>query len=424
MLFLEGDLPKEGRRMVRRRAMAIVTVLALACAACGDNDNSNGNDNTGPRPTVTPTTAPGPTATPPPQIPCPQLITYIVQTSGSDLDVGWTGIYHDQVLGTGGALSFALDCAGSFLGQCGDCALTGPIASTTVVDNHRCRNATATHCTSDTDCSGSTCEFFFGAPLPITGGGVPICVTNQVDGPVTGDVHPELGDGTSNIAIIFTSFVGISDTQPCPVCSGATVGATGTCQGGARNGQPCTTDGTTPFFGNTSFDCPPVPGADIGSSNLPLNLTTGTREIPLSSTCTGVGAVGDPCYCENQERPNACTDGVCTVDANGEGTCAAGPNDSVCAIESFRSCANDDGCPAAGDSCTTKLRGCLGATDANGTLTGPLARTGAPSQATPLQVATFCVGATRNVAVNAAAGLTGPGALRLPTAACIKPSCP
>jgi len=407
--------------MVRYGSMVVVAAVALMCAACGDNDNTTGD---GALPTSTPVATPGPTATAPPQIPCPELITYTVQSEGSDLDVGWTGLYHDQILGTGGSLSFALDCAGTFLGQCGDCALTGPIASTTVVDNHRCQNDPSIRCTSDDDCSGSSCEFYFGGPLPISGGGIAICVSNQVDGTVTGNVKPELGEGTSNIAIIFTSFVGISADQPCPVCTGATVGATGTCQGGTRDGQACTTDGTTPSFGNTSFDCPPVTGSNIGASTLPLNLTTGTRAIPASASCTGAGAAGDPCYCEGQVQPNACTDGVCTLDASGQGKCTAGPTDALCAIESFRTCADDAGCPAAGDSCTTKVRSCLGATDAGGLLTGDLIRTGAPSQATPLQVATFCVNDTRSAAVNTAAGLTGPGALLLPTVACIKPSCP
>ncbi len=402
-------------RSIRRRVVA-VAAFALLIAACGDNDNDTGGSVTSPTPT--------PTSTAPPQIPCPELITYTVVSEGSDLDVGWTGIYHDQLLGDGGSLSFALDCAGSFLGQCGDCALTGPIASTTIVDNHRCQNDTSVTCTGDPDCSGGPCAFFFGAPLPISGGSIPICVTNRVDGAVTGTVRPELGEGTSNIAIVFTSFIGVDADQPCPTCSGATIGAAGTCSGGARNGQACTTDGTTPFFGNTSFDCPPDPSGDIGASNLPLNLTTGTRELAADATCTGAGATGNPCYCTSQLMPNQCNDQVCTVDAANEGTCVAGPLDGLCAIESLRACVNDDDCPADGDSCTHRNRGCLGPTDAGGVINGPLVRTGQPSQATPLQVATFCIDATRSGAVNGAAGLSGPGALRLPTTTCIRPSCP
>ncbi len=403
---------------------AAIAFAAIACtfAACGSNDN---NDNTSSRPTPTPiSTAPNPSPTAPPQIPCPQEITYTVVSQGSDLDIGWTGIYHDQALGNGGSLSFALDCPGDFLGRCGDCALTGPVASTTIVDNHRCKGATQTKCTSNADCGSDTCEFFFGAPLPISGGGVPICVTNQIDGPVTGTVQPELGTGTSDIGVIFASFVGLSQDQPCPICSGAALGATGTCQGGARDGQPCTTDGTTPHFGNTSFDCPPNASANIGSSTLPLDLTTGTRSLDLSATCVGPTATGQPCYCANQVQPNQCQTGVCTVGAEGQGTCEAGPMDTLCTIESFRACTSNTDCPAAGDTCTTKIRSCLGATDATGMLNAPVTRTGVPSQAAPIQVATFCINDTRSGAVNTAAGLPGPGALVLPTTACIKPSCP
>lgn len=410
--------------MRRNQAAITVAALAFAVAACGNGNDNNDNGSPEPQPTLTAAPNPTPTSTAPPQIPCPQLITYTVVSAGSDLDIGWTGIYHDQALGNGGSLSFALDCAGDFLGRCGDCALTGPIASTTVVDNHRCANGTATKCTSDDVCGAGACEFFFGAPLPISGGGVPICVTNQIDGPVTGNVLPERGEGTSNIAVIFASYIGLAEDQPCPVCTGETVGAAGTCQGGPRDGQACTTDGTTPFFGNTSFDCPPNESANIGASTLPLNLTTGTRELALSATCIGSGANGDPCYCTNQLQPNQCQNGVCHVDAKGEGTCEEGPIDSLCAIETFRACTTNANCPATGDSCATKTRGCLGATDGNGVLISSLSRTGTPSLATPLQVATFCINDTRSGAVNTAAGLPGPGSLLLPTTTCVKPSCP
>ena len=407
--------------MTRAHVIVIVGTLALL-AACGGNDNNDNRSPSAPTPTVTSAGTPGPTATAPPQIPCPAQITYTVNSDGSDLDVGWTGIYHDQPLGSGGALSFSLDCAGTFLGQCGDCALSGPIASTTVVNNQRCQNDTSVECTSDADCTGGGCAFFFGAPLPISGGGVPVCVTNRIDGPVTGTVQPELGSGTSNIAIVFTNFTGLTIDRPCPTCSGATLGRQGTCQGGPRDGQPCVTHGLGSTLGNTSFDCPPNPSADIGSSNVPLNLTTGTRELPANATCTG--PAGGSCYCTGQIAPNQCNDRVCTVDAAGQGTCNAGPVDRVCNAEPFRSCASNADCPATGDGCGSRNRSCIGPTDANGAVSGSIVRTGKPSQANPLQVATFCIDATSSPAVNAAAGFAGPGGLLLPTAACIKTSCP
>jgi hypothetical protein len=412
--------------MSRTRIVLIVGLLVLV-VGCGDNDNSenDNNDNESPVPTPTVTTSatnPGPTATAHPEIPCPEQVTYTVMEEGSDLDVGWTGIYHNQPLGSGGALSFSVDCAGTFLGACGDCAISGPIASTTVVNNQRCQDDTSVTCTSAADCGSGACAFFFGAPLAVSGGGVPVCVTNRVDGPVTGTIHPEVGDGTSNIAIVFTNFTGLSEDRPCPTCSGASLGASGTCQGGARDGAPCATHEIGTIFGNTSFDCPPNPSADIGSSNLQLNLTTGTRELAPSTTCAG--PAGGTCYCAGQLQPNQCTDQVCTVDAGGQGTCNGGPVDTLCAVESFRSCTTNAECPAAGDSCVSQNRSCIGPTDASGMVNGSIIRTGQPSQTVPLQVATFCIDETRSAAVNTTAGFPGPGGLLLPTAACIKTSCP
>lgn len=45
-------------------------------------------------------------------------------------------------------------------------------------------------------------------------------------------------------------------------------------------------------------------------------------------------------------------------------------------------------------------------------------------QTAPLQVAAFCIDKTRRGSINGAAGFPWPGGLLLPTAACIKPSCP
>src|SRR5205085_605822 len=100
---------KEGTMAKWMRTAMMLAVLGSLVAACGDNDNgsgnANGNDNGGggpsPTPIVSPTRNVSPTtnatpvgsATAPPQIPCPQLVTYEVVASQSDLDTGWTGVY-------------------------------------------------------------------------------------------------------------------------------------------------------------------------------------------------------------------------------------------------------------------------------------------------------------------------------------------
>jgi hypothetical protein len=401
--------------MVRTTYRAPI-LMALCCVAfsCGGDDNDNHGGAT-----PTPTT----TATAPPQIPCPTKLTYTSIAEGSDLDAGTTGIYFDQQVVDSGSLSFDLSCPGSFLGTCGACALSGPIKSTTVVDNHRCQNASEQVCTSDADCPGSACVFFFGAPVPISEGGVPVCVTNRVNGAVTGTVSPEGGSGASNFNTVWGIHTGIDVAQPCPTCSGSDFNTTGTCSGGDRDGAACTVHGTSALFGNTSFDCPPSSTANVGDLDIPLNLTTGTRSVEPTETCVGGGFAGKPCYCAGQRVPNGCNDGVCTVDAGGEGVCNGGPSDSVCAMHPFISCLGSSDCPS-GDSCTSKVRKCAGATDATGTIIAPLSRSGTPGRATQVQVAAFCLGETRSTAVNAAAGLPGPATLHLPTSVCVANVCP
>lgn len=401
----------------RLRIVVLAALLCVVASACGDgNSNDNGN---GPVHTATPSPT---TAQTPEARPCPTRLTYIVNGASADLDTGWTGIYADQQLPVGGSLSFALDCPGETLGTCGICAVSGPVASTTSINNRRCANASNVECTSDAECPGSTCAFFFGPQVPVSGGGFPVCFTNRVSGPVTGTLSPELGAGASNLPIIASIYTGPSVDRPCPTCSGATLGATGTCSGGDRDGMPCTVDGTTATFGNVSFDCPAANSANISNFDVPLDLTTGTREIAANATCTGAG--GGSCWCEGQQAPNACRDGVCTVDADGEGSCAAGPIDLTCSVERFRSCTTNADCPTSGDSCETHTRECLGATDASGAPTAPISRTGTPSQATPTLVSAFCLGTTSSPAINNAAGYPGPAALRLPTVICISDTCP
>src|SRR6266404_2986115 len=243
----------------------VLAALCLAAFGCGDRGHERSPQH--PTPTATPAV-----------LSCPTKLTYTT-LAGSDLDVGSSGIYFDQQTGEGGSLSFALACPGAFPG-CGVCALSGPIQSTTPIDNHRCDNATETRCTSNADCSGGgACAFFFGAPLPISGGGVPVCVTTRVNGAVTGTVNPADGSGASNLDTLLSIHLSLTVDQPCPTCSGASVGTTGTCNGGPRAGQACVVHGLSPVFGDTSFDCPPNASADIGDLDGPLNLTTGTRAL-------------------------------------------------------------------------------------------------------------------------------------------------
>jgi hypothetical protein len=315
---------------VLRRGLRIAAyaVMAVAIAHCGD---SNNNDNkTGPSPsiTVTPTTpvrtattidvtatpqqtVTGPTVTPTPGPPaCPSGISFEGNASTAQLDTGWVGFAHDAKIIDRGKVSVATDCGGNTR-PCGVCNLTGPIANPNVnagvSNNHRCTGDTSVECTATADCSGKgTCEWFFGAPLPLAAGGVSTCVVNQVVGTVTGTANIETGAGATNVHLVSGVFLGPGLDQPCPTCEGDTTIAdgnrNGTCSGGDRDGQSCDVGGTSLTFepkGKTSFDCPPTGGAQVAA--LPINLanSTGTTTLTLSAASPDCRAgSGQKCFCD------------------------------------------------------------------------------------------------------------------------------
>src|SRR6185436_8142503 len=111
------------------------------------------------------------------------------------------------------------------------------------------------------------------APLPLSSGGVSVCVSNQVVGTITGTVDISSGDAVNNVALVSRVFNGPTVAQPCPTCGTGGFGSTGNCNGGLHPGATCVVNGTSDLFGNTSFDCPPDPNALIATLNIPLTLS-------------------------------------------------------------------------------------------------------------------------------------------------------
>ena len=384
---------------------------------------------------VTPTatgstpTRTGSTPTPTGPTPCPSKLTLEGQGESADLDTGFTGNAVNQKVIAKGTLTVALQNCGS-PGACTNCQVKGPIKSTTVVNNLRNINDPSMECTASEDPNAAIpagCAYFFGAPLPLTAGGVQSCVLNRVNGPITGTANIEAGTGTSTVTLV-SHVVLTSDgvDRPCPRCvgsGGASIGfnQTGTCDLGVRMGQPCKVHGTSSTFGNTSLDCPPS-GA-TSDINIALNPTTGTSSLPIGPACEQtVPAVGN-CYCAGQNHPNDCNNGVCN-DTGGNGQCQTGPNDTFCSVQTFRPCFTDNDCPAGSGTCTKVVkRGCQGHTNAQGMLDQPISRTGTPGTQTPTLVSTFCIPQVAQPAINTAAGLPGPGALKLPSKVCYASSC-
>jgi hypothetical protein len=447
--------------------MVVVVALALMSASCGDNDNSENGapPEPTPRATATPSVTTEPTATATPSVTeptatatpsvteptatatpvgeaCP-VAAEVVGIAGDAkvLDTGWTGLAHRQSVIPDGKLTFTMGCD-SAVRPCGVCNVGGPIQNANAgngdIDAHRCSNDTSIKCNDDGGCTApGTCVFYFGAPLPLSAGGVSTCVTNQINGNVSGTANVETGAFASSINLTARVFGGIENAVPCPVCVGdgpVNDGiAGGTCSGGPNNGLPCDGNGRSPLpsFGTTSLDCPPPPGALYTALAIGLNGSSGTEtnneaQCQNPTACPGGDCVRAKCFCPaNGEttKPNACLDDreipgdgtLCEADSATKGHCQDGPFDSFCQIENFRGCSNNQECPAPGDSCVAGPRACY--LD-NGLVGGSVIAIGMADpptngQANPTLAALFCVGKT-NPAVNAAAGLPGLGRIELP----------
>ena len=240
---------------------------------------------------------------------CPAPVTryeFTANGSDGDADIGWTGYVHDQPLPTNGRLTLAIDdCIGG-PSSCGECTLTGPIVNTgAAFANRRCRgdvsngdNGSWIYCTNDADCPGleNACVFYFGPPQPVDGGGFPLCLTSQTKGPITGTVNVDSGEASFAGPWMFTVSRGTIVDHPCPRC------VAGMCDGGERDGQPCTANGSSARYGDVlSLDCPPEAQLRIGLSAAIVPFATGTQTRTLSSAspqCTAFGHQSRRCFCD------------------------------------------------------------------------------------------------------------------------------
>jgi len=471
-------------------ATAAAGATPTETAAAGATPTETAAATAEPTPVPTDTTGPVPTSTPSGGA-CATEITFLANGQAADLDTGWTGQSHDSKVISDGLITATLSNCANASEPCGICSVNGPIPNaggTTVTNpsnNRRCTGDTAVACSSDGDCTGlGTCQFFFGAPLPLSSGGVSVCVVNQVNGALTGTVDTVSGDSSNSAKLISHIFTGPTTDQPCPTCGTGAFGTTGTCSGGTHPGAACTVNGTSALFGATSYDCPPLVGANVANLSIPLNLTTGLQTRTLGAdnpNCTAVGFTTAKCFCDTcasqaaeacntnadcaagvvcgglrckgganvglacttvadcpgsacgrqglSTAPNQCDDATCSpnpsdTDSVNEGVCNAGPFEQFCAIQTFRGCATNTDCTATGDTCTFgKLRECF--TD-NGVSGNAVQVQGSPDPfvggvSNGTLGTFFCVGPTTAPAVNSVAGLPGLGRLTLPGTATLLP---
>jgi len=359
--------------------------------------------------------------------------------------------------------------------------------------------------------AGDRCVFVpHGAPLPISSGGVSVCVVNIFSEDVVGTTNlsltagPGPGSGAVRLRQNSSTYLGPDQEQPCPVCGHFCTGSAGETTPGVRNlcatdadctpPATCNTDpmcswgpnidkecrpntpfgGTTEFFGNPSEDCP-MAGLLLGTIDILFNPATTSAATPLTTNidcetpgwtdkvcvggadqhkdclvdgdCDG-GTCNEQCFCGGgAQKPNGCDPaclhgandgqpcaddsecdppngfchrGDCRLntddhDSSQEGLCTVGPFDGRCSVHTFKTCTDDAGCGGGicpfcdpGETCLQVKRECF----VNPTET----RAGKPAVAGPnpddrTTAATFCISKTTSEAVNATAGLPGPGAI-------------
>jgi hypothetical protein len=297
----------------------------------------------------------------------------ITITAGHDLDIGYTGLGHNQEFAVGSRAFFTClqDCDLDTDPHCTGVGPTGP---------------------------GSLNGVLASSPFPVVVENIAVCINNVfADDIIINDLNIATGELDTLVHLTTNAYLTGNRERPCPTCSGTNVGTRGTCHGGPNLGQPCTTEVVDPEFGNTSSDCPPS-GADFtGALDTVLPITTATTTLSPTEPCSR-----GKCWCPGQPTVNECQVGsacsLASCPAEGPGEVRPGIDHACCPVgvdNEIQSCFSGD--------ITRRGRAAAPLPPWPGP-TYPKIATGAE------MTATFCVQKTNSVTINASAGLPGPGA--------------
>lgn len=188
----------------------------------------------------------------------------------------------------------------------------------------------------DTACTlhGATAGTGFGAPSPLSAGGVTFCVTVDFVSDITGTFDRATGDLSEEAEVAIGVFVGAAADLPCPACVPAdgepSLGEAGTCSGGAHAGAACAVEGLGDpglgAFRGTSDAC----GAGINriaQFHTRASATTGAFDmapLPDGPRCADFDFAGQTCPCGmcNDPGNTACrSDADCPVVDGVQRTC-------------------------------------------------------------------------------------------------------
>lgn len=335
---------------------------------------------------------------------CDALLGHCV--SATEEDRGWMGLGHESDTNDGVRLGLKLSCAGPAGPTCGSCDIVGfdPTAG-----NCRCADDPRQVCDNpfnphSSDCpDNGACDCYAGPPIPLTTGGTPFCVVQQLAGHPGGTIDVDTGDITLEASLRARVFLGNLTTDPCPTCGGTcsnNPAATcqrdadcpdgtctldpiagdgvrgGTCVNGPSDGLSCdvmATNASLPAFpaiegggggGGYSLDCMPFVGKNVSGFGLEIDLSqsTGSSSLGASVSCQGPGAALDcPCLLCNVDPTLPCTeDADCgslrgcssnaTYQCSSNSDCASAdvgvclPSIQRCSGWTARSCSVDSDC--------------------------------------------------------------------------------
>ncbi len=279
----------------------------------------------------------------PSTLPCSSV--EVVSLPGSTLDIGWTGLAHGSPSLVGATMNFEVlrrcswddsvclshdDCAGQ--GTCEptcDCIDDSSCELAVPSGGKRC-DGELTPCTTDAECR-STCVHVWEPPLPLSSAGIGVCAVTRLDGPLAATLDTATGEFAIDAALRTRLGLGNVD-RPCPACGGPDedpqIGQQFLCKGGARNGQACTVDAVTPYFGGVSYDCP-LPITDVSEFGWSWRLgplTTGDVERTATLPC------GAFFFSEHPSRGSGvCTDDLQACDTNADCRRCDGDESVACA---------------------------------------------------------------------------------------------
>jgi hypothetical protein len=357
---------------------------------------------------ATPNNTPTPCPTTTPGIVCPTQLVTEANGLTVDLDPGWTGQSHDAHAPSQNRITLAISgCSNPDSSTCGVCTTSGPLtnAGGIVFDNHRCVLDTKIQCNADGDCGAfGPCSFFFGSPLPLSAGGVSVCITNQIIGPVSGSVDIEAGTTALNVQLVSRVHTTAVTAAPCPVCNA------GICAGGSHDGETCTVNGTSLVFGDVSFDCPPSVLQNVGNLPITLPYTTGTQTATLGAAnpaCRAPGFTGNKCFCDTCNNLVGTPCGS-NADCVGVGATVCGGKRCLGGANAGTPCTIVGECPGGGcdvpgsqtkpndcnDAVCSPVMTCVGGCNDFGNCTGAFACNGGGNDQVPCTVASECPGGT------------------------------